>query len=113
MVFLINAIPAIIVLLGYLIAYKVKSWKNKLTVIIVACSLVLIYGQVQPSYMPKGTVKPTPTVAFQQLDIPTVDRQLKPKSDEQYDIERKAAIEEIDRDLEEQIKRQQMKLYKE
>jgi hypothetical protein len=65
---------------------------------------MVIYTNIQPSYMPKGTVKPMPTVEFKQLDIPMVDRQLKPKSSAQYDAERTAEMEAIDKSIKNQIK---------
>ena len=113
MVFLINAIPALIILLGAFVAYSVKGWKKKVAVVLLTLGISLIYTQIQPSYMPKGTVRSTPTVEFKQLDIPMVDRSLKPKSDVERDVERKAAMKEIDDNLEQQIIKQQMKYHKE
>lgn len=105
MVFLINSIPFLIVALGGLFVYFTPRWRNKMIAIIATIFISLIYTQVQPSYMPKGTVRSTPTVEFQKLDIPMVDRSLKTKSDAERDIERKAAMKEIDDNLQKQIEK--------
>lgn len=109
MVLLLNILVPLVAIVLIVLTVKLRKMWPTYTMI----ALSIIYAFAQPSYMPKGTVKPMPTIEFKQLDIPMVDRSLKPKSDAERDSERKAAIEEIDRDLEQQIIKQQMKYHKE
>jgi hypothetical protein len=100
MVLLLNILVPVVVLGLMYLAYRLK----KFWPIAASVAFVLLYQLAQPSYMPKGTVKPVKIVEFKQLDIPMVDRSLKPKSSEQYDIERNAALEAIDKSIKNQIK---------
>lgn len=106
MVFLINAIPSLIILLGAFVTYKVKGWKNKVTTVFVVVGLVILYGQLQPSYIPKGVVKSLPSPAFQPSDAVIVDLALKPKTAEFYDAHLEAQMQKIQDSLDEQIKSQ-------
>lgn len=96
MVVLLNIlVPVIIIGLLYL-AYKLKKgWP-----VLVAIAFVLAYGLVQPSYMPKGTVKPVQYTEFQKVDKPMADRMLKPKSGAERDAARKAEFEKNDQRVE-------------
>ena len=106
MVFLINAIPALIILLGAFVAHKVKGWKRKVGTVLIIIGLVVLYGQVQPSYMPKGTVKQLPVAEFKHSDAKIVDRSLKPKSSEEYQAHIEEQLQKIQDSLEERIKSQ-------
>ena len=102
MVLLLNIlVPTVVIILLY-IAWRIKNWHPALLAIV----FIIAYGAFQPSYMPKGTVKSTQVVEFKQLDIPIVDRSLKSKSSEQYDLERNKAIDLINKNLKEQINKQ-------
>lgn len=100
MIILLNVIVPIVILGLSFYAYKIQKWWP----VLVAIAFSLIYGLVQPSYMPKGVVKPMAApIEFRQVEGPMTDRMLKPKSAEQYDIERKAALDAIDQSIREQI----------
>ncbi|MNC14785.1 hypothetical protein D3C75_625750 [compost metagenome] len=66
--------------------------------------MLLVYPMIQPSYMPKGTVKPMQVQQFEKLDVPMVDRSLKPMPDEQRDVQRNKALQEIDNSINDKIK---------
>lgn len=102
MIVLLNIIVPVVVVGLLYAAYKFKTYWP----LVIMVAVLFIYPMIQPSYMPKGTVRSTPVVEFKQLDIPMVDRSLKPKSAEQYDIERNAALKEIDSSIKNQIKAQ-------
>lgn len=110
MVFLINAIPALIILLGAFVAYSVKGWKKKVAVVLLTLGISLIYTQIQPSYMPKGTVRSNPVVEFKQLDIPMVDRSLKPKSDADRDELRNKEISDINNKMKSEVEKSKERL---
>jgi hypothetical protein len=114
MVFLINSLPFfIVILMGLVIRYAVPSKVGKVIFAGLTVLMLVVYFQIQPSYMPKGTVKTLPNAEFRTVDKPVSDLVPKPKSPEQYDTERNAAMDDIDRKLEEQIIKHQMKYYKE
>lgn len=100
MIALLNIIVPLVVVILFWFAFRIKSFYP----VIVALGFVVLYQLLQPSYMPKGTVKALPNVEFKVVDKPVVDLLLKPKSAEQYDIERNAAMSEIDKSIREQIK---------
>lgn len=99
MVVLLNIlVPLVTIALLYL-GYKLKSgWP-----LAVALFFAIGYALVQPSYMPKGTVKPLPHVEFQYVDTEIVDHGLKTKSPEEYDREREAVIERMNQSIKTQI----------
>lgn len=106
MVLLLNIlVPLVVIALLYL-AWRIKNWHPAL----IALVFVVAYGALQPSYMPKGTVKPLPNPEFHVNDSPMVDRLMKPKSPEQYDLERKQALDAIDKSLKEQIESNKQRL---
>lgn len=96
-------VPLVAIAFVYL-SYRLK----KFWPVVLAVVLFVVYGAVQPSYLPKGTVKTHTPPPFETVDTPMVDRMLKPKPPEQYDEERVKAMQEIDAKLEESIKRRQM-----
>jgi len=100
MVLLLNIlVPLVVIALLYL-AWRLKNWHPALIAIV----FVVAYGAFQPSYIPKGTVKPLPNPEFHVNDSPMVDRLMKPKSGAEYDAERNKALEEINTSINEQIK---------
>lgn len=105
MIALLNIIVPVVVILLLWFAFKIKSFYP----VIIALAFVVLYQLFQPSYMPKGVVKSLPNVEFHTVDKPIVDLQLKTKSSEQYDIERNAAMKQIDDSIEQQIKNQSNK----
>lgn len=94
-------VPAVVFILMF-VAYKLR----KVWPLIVAVLFVVVYGAIQPSYMPKGTVKTYTPPPFERVDTPMVDRVLKPKSAEQYDEERQRLMNEIDEKIQKSIERQ-------
>lgn len=99
MVVLLNILVPVVTLVLFFAAYKFKKYWPAL----VAVAVLFIYPMIQPSYMPKGTVKSLPNAEFQVSDAPVVDLALKPKSSELYDAEREAAMERIDQSIKMQI----------
>lgn len=100
MVLLYNVLGPIVFLGLMFLSFKLrKLWPA-------ACAMlfIVLYTLAQPSYMPKGTVKQMPKVEFQQVNTPIVDRGMKTKSSEQYDIERQQAFDAIDKSIKNQIK---------
>lgn len=100
MVLLLNILVPVVAIILIVLTVKLRKMWPAYTMI----ALSIVHAFAQPSYMPKGTVKPMPTVEFKQLDIPMVDRSLKPKSDDERDVERNKALNEIDNSINEQIK---------
>lgn len=94
-------LPVVVIALLYLAFRLKKFWP-----LVVAVVFVVVYGAVQPSYIPKGTVKTYTPPPFETVDKPIVDRSLKPKSAEQYDAERNAAIEQINTSINNAIEKQ-------
>jgi hypothetical protein len=106
MIVLLNYIVPVVTLILVYFGWKRKSGYP----LAFAVALVLIYTAVQPSYMPKGTVKALPNTEFRTIDTPIVDRSLKPKSPEYYDDKRNEEIKKSSDNLEKQIERLQLKL---
>jgi hypothetical protein len=100
MILLLNLLVPLLVIAHVYLAYKL----NKLWPIGLGFVIVMVYTVAQPSYMPKGTVKPLPNAEFRTVDKPIVDLGLKPKSGDEYDAERNNALDEIDNSINEQIK---------
>lgn len=99
MVLLLNIIVPLVTIVLIYLGYKLKSgWP-----LAIAILFVVGYTLVQPSYMPKGTVKSLPHVEFQYVDTEIVDRGLKTKSPEEYDREREAVIERMNQSIKTQI----------
>lgn len=57
MVGFLNIILPLIVAVILFTAYKVKSTKSKIKTLLLIPVVAIVYGLVQPSYMPKGEVK--------------------------------------------------------
>lgn len=104
MVFLINSIPIIIlIVMGLVIRYAVPSYVGKIVMSVITIFMLVIYFQIQPSYIPKGTVKALPVAEFKASDSKIVDRSLKPKSSEYYQQNINQSIRDIDESIEKQI----------
>lgn len=98
MVLLLNLVPFLICA-GWLL-WAAKSWnksKQPKTVIIFIVGLtlsLLLYKNVQPSYLPKGEIARTEVVQEEVVDEPIEDKLLKPMSTEERDARRKEQYKE-------------------
>lgn len=105
MIVLLNILLPLLIAGILFIGYKKKKLIPALII-----SLVVGYGYtlVQPSYMPKGTVKSLPPIELRASDKPIQDRMLKPvpaaERDEKMKAEFKASDERREA-LVEQIKK--------
>lgn len=100
MILLLNIlVPIVAIFLIFLTVKLRKMWPTYLMIV-----FYVIYAFAQPSYMSKGTVKPMVIQEFKQLDIPMVDRSLKPLPDSERDAQRNKALGEIDSSINQQIK---------
>lgn len=81
MVILLNSLLVAIGILSLVAAYRLR----KVWPLIVGFVAIVIYMQIQPSYLPKGEVKRSDVPAFEQSDAVIEDRNSKPKSGEDYD----------------------------
>lgn len=107
MVFLINSLPILIVIImGLVIRYAVPSTVGKFFIGALTVFMLVVYFQIQPSYMPKGTVKQLHVAEFKHSDAKIVDRSLKPKSSEEYHAHLEDQMQKIQDSLEERIKSQ-------
>lgn len=97
MVFLLNFLPALIVItFGLIIRYAVPSKVGKVVFATLGVLLLFVYFQIQPSYLPKGTVKPMSSPGFEVVQKPIEDRQLKPKSADERDSKMREYEKESD-----------------
>lgn len=97
MIVLLNVVLPVILAFILYFAYKNKSWK----ILAIAPLLVVIYGFVQPSYMPKGTVKALPNPEFHASSKQITDRVAKPVSAEDRDAKMKEEFKKSDERREE------------
>lgn len=81
--------------------YKVKGVKKKLVMAALIPLTFIVYGLIQPSYLPKGTVNKLATPTFQVVDKPIVDNLRKVTPGEVRDERMKAERQEIHRRLKE------------
>lgn len=101
MIFLLNVVPSIIMVALIYLAYRIsKVWP-----LMVAIVFVIVYGLLQPSYMPKGTVKALPNAEFKVENKVIQDRVLKPMSSEDRSA-RMAEVEELATKRREELIRQ-------
>lgn len=97
MVFLYNSFPfLIVILMGLIIRYAVPSKVGKFIFALITVGMLFVYFQIQPSYMPKGSVKPLPVADFKIVDKPMVDRMLKTKPAAERDAEMQAEYDKSD-----------------
>lgn len=95
MVILYNILPIIIVLasvLGGYLAFKKYGVKGAILSAIAAFLLLALYTNIQPSYLPKGTVPALSRVPIEQPKVRDIENRLKePMSEEQ----RQQRVDEI------------------
>lgn len=106
MIAALNLIVPVVVIGFVLLAMRLK----KMFPIYTAIVFVILYALLQPSYLPKGTVKPVVYEEFKPNESVFVDRMLKPKSGAERDASRKAEFEKNDERIDKLIK--QMKTEK-
>lgn len=98
MVALINLLPVIIVLVFLLWAYIGYKKSKDLTKVGLPLAMMLVtlvlYFQLQPSYLPKGEIKRTSIPSFEQKSLEVVDNTPKPMSGEERDQRRKELYKE-------------------
>lgn len=86
MIALLNLVPLFIGAVAIVIAHYMKTLKSKVIVIAVGIVVVMLYGQVQPSYLPKGVAAQSKApAAFVVPEGEIVDRVKKPVSSEERD----------------------------
>lgn len=86
MTLLLNLIP-VMILLAYIGMWFLFGRKSTvITVIIVVCIYftLMLYTQVQPSYLPKGEVKRTEVPLFEESDAVVSDRFKRTDTDARY-----------------------------
>lgn len=101
MIALMNYAVPLIVLIGIIIAYKLKS----VYPLAFAVVLAVVYTVAQPTYLPKGTVASPVINELEYVDKPIVDRGRKVMSDEQRDAIRNENLKEINDSIESKIKK--------
>lgn len=107
MVILLNLLPYLfLAFMALVIYYAVPSKTGKIIMGFITVICLVAITAVQPSYIPKGKVPPPVIVEFRAIETPITDRLLKPKSAEQYDLERNKALEDINKSINEQILKQ-------
>ncbi|WOZ57539.1 hypothetical protein [Pseudomonas phage vB_PseuGesM_254] len=101
MIALMNYAVPLIVLLGLVAAYAT----NKVWPVLLAVVISLVYTVAQPTYMPKGTVRPPVIQEFERVERPFVDRALKPMSDEERDARRNEQLKLIEQSIQSKIQK--------
>lgn len=101
MIALMNYAIPLIVLLGLVAAYATK----KVWPVLLAVVISLVYSVAQPTYMPKGTVRPPVIQEVERVERPFVDRGLKPMSDEERDARRNEQLKLIDQSIQSKIQK--------
>lgn len=99
MIVALNMLLGVVVLILLYTSYRIK----KVWPLLVAIAFIVVYTAVQPSYMPKGTVKAYIPPPFEKVEGPVVNRLMMPKTAEQYDAERNAAIELINNKMQDAV----------
>ena len=88
MVIILNSLLTLIVIMSIAGAYRLrKAWP-----LVVGIAAIIVYMQLQPSYLPKGEVKRSDIPAFDQSEAEIEDRNSKPKSGEEYDKKMENAV---------------------
>lgn len=101
MIALMNYAIPLILLIGALIAYKLKS----VYPLAMAVAIAVLYTIAQPTYLPKGTVAAPVIQELEYVDKPIVDRGRKVMSDEQRDKIRNEKLKEINDSIESKIEK--------
>lgn len=78
-----------IILIAVILAYFVKSRKQRWIVLAVTVAAMIVYVKALPSYLPKGTIKRTALPEFTQSEAQIEDRNSRPVSGEERDRIRK------------------------
>lgn len=95
MVVLLNFLPVIIVVfMALFIRYAVPSKVGKWVFSLLTVGMLFVYFQIQPSYLPKGTVKDLPRAEFKVDDLQIQDRMRKTVSPEERDAQMTKAEKE-------------------
>ena len=77
MIYLYNIFPYFLVIfMGLIIYFAVPSKVGKVFMGVLTLVMLLVYTQIQPSYLPKGTVQRQELPAFERSEKPMVDRYL-------------------------------------
>lgn len=101
MIALMNYAIPLILLIGVLIAYKLKS----VYPLAIAFAIAVLYTVAQPTYLPKGTVAAPVIQELEYVDKPIVDRGRKVMSDEQRDAQRNEQLKQINDSIESKIQK--------
>lgn len=97
MIGFLNLVMPVIMVVGLFISYKLKTTKARLLGVVLTLATVVLYNQLQPSYVPKGTAKPAaPPAEFVIPEGEMTDRLAKPVSAEQRDKTRQAVYDEAE-----------------
>lgn len=98
MTLLLNFLPGIlVVVMGLVIHFLTPSKVGKVIMGVITVAMLVVYFQIQPSYMPKGVAKQSsPVVEFTVPEGEVVDRMLKPKSSEERDASRQDEYEKAE-----------------
>lgn len=104
MIILLNLLPLLIFAIGCYWAYlkftrntgdSDARYKAALVPLLTTLLALLLYFQVQPSYVPKGKIERTSIPEFEYKKIDVKDSTLKPMSGEERDERRKSQYKEI------------------
>lgn len=83
MTFLLNIIPILIALIGigfvWYFQFKKKDFAKVVWSVFITACLLLVYQNIQPSYIPKTGVPPMVRMPLEETDKVVVDRILKPQ----------------------------------
>lgn len=102
MIVLMNYAVPLIILIGMLLAYKLK----KLYPAYIGVALAIVYVIAQPTMLPKGTVSAPVIAATEFVDKPIVDRSLKPMTDADRDQKRNVELKQINDSIEKAINKE-------
>lgn len=78
MVLFFNILPFLLVMLGFLVAWKTKSNTVTYCALAFIVGVLILYPKIQPSYLPKGTVQRTEVPEFAPSNAEIDDRNRKP-----------------------------------
>lgn len=105
MIVLMNYAIPLIVIIGLLIAYKLKS----VYPLVITVAIAVLYTVSQPTYLPKGTVAAPVIQQLDYVDKKIVDRSRKVMSDEERDRLRNGQLNQINESIESKIKESKFK----
>lgn len=99
MIALMNYAIPMIIFIGAVIGYKMKSFHP----LAIAVLIAVIYNVAQPTYLPKGTVAAPVIQELEYVDKPIVDRGRKVMSDVERDAKRIEQLKQINDSIESKI----------